>query len=186
MLISSPTPLAPENVPVEKPTITPSPDEDLTVAVVEGSSAVQVVEEVAAVVATTTMAVVEARTEAAEVETGTSGPDGGSSDHRAGKEVIEDVPPSSRQEAADIELEEEEIFNFGFDSFSPASPVGSSAPRFRDRVPHPKDIPVSRSIFDHERLEKVWWDRIDKIEGLENPSRVVATFAWRSMNVSFW
>ena len=153
-------------------------------AVVEGSSAVRVVEEVAAVVATTTMAVVETRTEAAEVAAETSGRGGGSSDHRAGKEVVEDAPPSSRQEAA-AELEEEENFNFGSGFFSPASPVGSSAIRSRDRVPHPKDIPTSGDIFDDSRLEKVWWDCIDKMEGLENPSRVVSLFAWRSMNVSF-
>ena len=99
----SPTTSAPEGTSVEKLAVTSSADEEMTVAVVEGSSAVRVVEEAAAVVATTTMAVVDARTETAEVETGTSGRDGGSSDHRAGKEIIEDVPPSSRQEAAEIE-----------------------------------------------------------------------------------
>ena len=154
-------------------------------AVVEGSSAVRVVEEVAAVVATTTMAVVETRTEAAEVAAEAFGRGGGSSDHRAGKEVIEDALPSSRQEAAATEVEEEENFIFGSDFFGPASPVGSSAIRSRDRVPHPKDIPTSGDIFDDGRLEKVWWDCIDKMEGLENPSRVVSLFAWRSMNVSF-
>ena len=92
-----------------------------------------------AVVATTTIAVVESRTETAEVAAETFDRGGEPSDHRAGKEIIEDVPPSSRQEAADIELEEEEHFNFGLDSFSPASPVGSSALRFRDRVPQPPE-----------------------------------------------
>ena len=110
---------------------------------------------------------------------------GESSDHRAGKKVIEDVPPSSRQEAADIELEEEEIYNFGSDFFSPASPVGSSAVRFRGRVPHPRDIPTSVDIFDDGRLENVWWDCIDKMDGLKNPARVVSLFARTSMNVSF-
>ena len=143
------------------------------------------VEEVAAVVATTMIAVVESRTEAAEVAAETSDRGGESSDHRAGKEVIEDVPPSSRQEAAATEVEEEENFIFSSDFFSPASPVGSSAIRSRDRVPHPKNILVSGEIFDDSRLEKVWWDRIDQMEGLENPSRVVSSFAWSSMNVSF-
>ena len=154
-------------------------------AVVEGSSAVRVVEEVAAVVATTTMAVVETRTEAAEVAAETSGRGGGSSDHRVGKEVVEDAPPSSRQEAAATELEEEGNFNFGSDFFSPTSPVGSSAVRFRDRVPHPRDIPTSVDIFDDGRLENVWWDCINKMDGLENPARVVSLFARTSMNVSF-
>ena len=84
------------------------------------------------VVATTTMAVVEMGTGTAESATEISGQGGGSSDHRAGKEVVEDVPPSSRKEAAASESEEEENFNFCSDFFSPVPPVGSSAhPSYR-------------------------------------------------------
>ena len=156
-------------------------------AVVEGSSAVRVVEEAATanVVATTTMAVVETRTGTAEFATEISGQGGGSSDHRAGKEIVEDVPPSPRKEAAASESEEDETFNFCSDFFSPAPPVGSSASRSCDRVPHPKDIPTSGDIFDDGRLESVWWDCIDQMDGLKNPTRVVSLFARRSMNVSF-
>ena len=179
----SPITSALEGTSVDKPAVTSSADGEITVAVVEGSSAVRVVEEVSAAVATTTIAVVEARTEAAEVTAEASDRDGGSSDHRAGKEVVEDALPNSRQETAAIEPEEEENFNFCSDFFSHVPPVGSSAIRSRDRVPHPMDFPISGSIFDNERLEKVWWDCIDQMEGLENPSRVVSSFALRSMNV---
>ena len=78
----------------------------------------------AGVVATTTMAVVEMGTGTAESATEISGQGGGSSDHRVGKVIVEDVPPSPRKEAAASESEEEENFNFCSDFFSPAPPVG--------------------------------------------------------------
>ena len=65
--------------------------------------------------------------------------------------------------------EEEENFNFCSDFFSPVPPVGPSAIRSCDRVPHPKDIPTSGDIFDDGRLESVWWDCIDRMDGLKNP-----------------
>lgn len=154
---------------------------------IEGSSNIQAVEEAAAtdVVATTTMAVAEMETEVAEAATETSVQVEGSSNYHAGKEIIDDVLPSSRREAAAIESEEEENFNFCSDFFSPASHVGSSAIRSCDRVPHPKDIPTSGDIFYNERLEKVWWNCIDKMDGLKHPARVVSLFARTSMDVSF-
>ena len=182
----SPTPSAPEDVSVKKPIVNSSADGEITVAVVEGSSIVRVVEEAATadVVATTTMAVVEMGTGTAESATEISGQGGGSSDHRAGKEIVEDVPPSPRKEAAASESEEEEDFNFCSDFCSPAPPMGSSVSRSRGRVPHPKDIPTSVDIFDDGRLERVWWECIDRMDGLKDPSEVVSLFARQSMNVS--
>ena len=133
---------------------------------------------------TTTEAVVETVAETAEAAAETSSHDGGASDHRAGKEVVVDVPPGPRGEVAVTESEEEEYFNFYSDFFGPASIVESSAVRSRDRVPHPKDIPNSGEIFDDERLEKVWWDRVEKMNGLKNPTMVFSMFARTSMNVS--
>ena len=60
----------------------------------------------------------------------------------------------------------------------------SSAIRSRDRVPHPKDIPNRGEIFDNERLEKIWWDRVAKIDKLKNPTMVFSMFARTTMNVS--
>ena len=156
----------------------------MIVEVVEGLSTVRVVEEAAAaeVVATSTVAVVEM--EAAEVAAETSTQGGGSSVHRAGKEVSANVPPGPRREAAVTESEEEEYFNFCSNFFGPAPVEGSSASRSRKRVPHPKDIPDGDDVFDDERLEKVWWNRVEEIDGLKNPTRVVSSFARTSMNVS--
>ena len=156
----------------------------MIVEVVEGSSTVRVVEEAAAVdaVAMTTRAVVEKETAGVAVES--SGQGGGSSNHCAGKGVAADVPSGGQGKAAATESEEEEYFNFCSEFFGPASIVGSSAFKSRDRVPHPKDIPNRGDIFNDERLEKVWWDRVDKMDGLKNPTSVVSMFARTSMNVS--
>ena len=159
----------------------------MIVEVVEGSSTVQVVEEAAAaeVVIMTTVAVVE--TEAAEVAAETSAQGGGSSIHCAGKEIAADVPPGPQREAVVAEEEEGEeldFFTHPFGFFSPATVVGSRAFRSRDRVPHPEDIPNRGIVFDDERLEKVWWDRVEEIDELKNPTGVVSSFARMSMNVS--
>ena len=151
---------------------------------VESLATIPVVEEaIAAEVATTTEMVV--RTETARVAAESSGQGGGSSDHRAGKGVVADVPSGGQGKAAATESEEEEYFNFCSEFFGPASIVGSSAFKSRDRVPHPKDIPNRGEIFDDERLEKVWWNRVDEMDGLKNPTSVVSMFARTSKNVSF-
>ena len=133
---------------------------------------------------TTTEVVVETEVETAEAAVETSGQGGGASDHRAGKEVVVDVPPGPQEEAAVTESEEEEYFNFCSDFFGPDFIVESSAIRSRDRVPHPKDIPNRGEIFDNERLEKIWWDRVTKIDKLKYPPLVFSTFARTTMNVS--
>lgn len=171
--------------------------------VVEGSSTARVVEEVVApevvttstevvatttevaattteVVATTTEVVVETAEAAAEA----SGQGGDVPDHLAGKEIVADVPPGTQRETAVTESEDEEYFNFCADFFGPASIVGSSAFRSRDRVPQPKDIPNKGETFDNERLEKVWWDQVAKIDELKSPALVYSMFARSTMNVS--
>ena len=162
----------------------------MTVEVVEGSSTAQVVEEVVAsevvttttkVVATTTEVVVETAEAAVEAY----GQGGGASEHRVGKEVVADVPPGPQGEAAVAETEDEDYFNFYSDFFGPASIVGSSDFRSRDRVPHPNDIPNRGEIFDNERLKKIWWDSVTKIDKLKDPSMVFSMFARTTMNVSF-
>ena len=115
---------------------------------------------------------------------GASGQGGDVSDHRAGTEIVADVPSGSQREAVVTESEDEEYFNFCPDFFGPASIVGSSAFKSRDRVPHPNDIPNRGQIFDNERLEKVWWDSVAKIDKLKNPSMVFSMFARTTMNVS--
>lgn len=131
-------------------------------------------------VATTTEMVVD-RTEAAAEA---SGQDGGGSVHRAGKEIVADVPPGTQRETEVTESEEEEYFNFCADFFGPASIVGSSAFRSRDRVPHPNDIPNRGDTFDNERLEKVWWDQVTRVDKLKIPELVYSMFARSTMNVS--
>ncbi|MBJ4058713.1 hypothetical protein JGD43_25680, partial [Salmonella enterica subsp. enterica serovar Goldcoast] len=84
-------------------------------------------------------------------------------------EIVEDVLPGTQGEVAAAELGDEEYFNFCSDFFGPASIVGSAAFRSRDRVPHPNDIPNRGRIFDNERLEKVWWDQVEKIDKLKYP-----------------
>nr|CCI55290.1 PH01B001G05.13 [Phyllostachys edulis] len=189
--VQSTTPLAPENASVEKPIVTSLADGELIVEVIEGSSIARVVEEVVApevvtttieAATTTTEVVVETEVEIAEATVGTSSQGGGASDHRAGKEVVVDVPPGPQEEDAATESEEDEYFNFCSDFFGPASIVESSAIRSRDQVPHPKDIPNRGEIFDNERLEKIWWDRIVKIDKLKNPSMVFSMFALTTMN----
>ena len=121
----------------------------------------------------------------AEAVAETSGQSGGGiSDHRAGKEIITDVPPGPQGGTAITEEEEEEYNNFFSEFFGPASVVGSSAFRSRDRVPHPKDIPNRGNVFDDERLKKVWWDRVKEIDELKNPTKVASWFARTSVNVS--
>ena len=83
-----------------------------------------------------------------------SGQSDGSLGHRARKEVVVDVPPGPQGGAGVTESEDEEYVNFFSEFFGPASIVGSSAFRSRNRVPHPKDIPNRGNIFDDERLEK--------------------------------
>lgn len=62
--------------------------------------------------------------------------------------------------------------------------MGSRAFRSHDRVSHPKDIPNRGNVFDDERLEKVWWNRVQEIDEVKNPSRVFSLFTRTSMNVS--
>ena len=131
------------------------------------------------VVATTSEMVVETAEAAMEA----SG-HGGDVVHRAGKEIIEDVPPGTQGEVAAAESEDEEYFNFCPDFFGPASVVGTAAFRSRDRVPHPNDIPNRGRTFDNERLEKVWWDQVEKIDKLKFPPLVFSTFAQTTMDVS--
>ena len=104
--------------------------------------------------------------------------------HRAGKEIVEDVPPGTEGEVAAAGSEDEEYFNFCSDFFGPASVVGTAAFRSRDRVPHPNDIPNRGRTFDNERLEKVWWDQVDKIDKLKFPPLVFSRFAQTTMDVS--
>ena len=82
--------------------------------------------------------------------------------HRAGKEVVVDIPPGPQggeaADAANVEEEGEcEFFDHSFGFFVPPSIVGSRAFRSLARVPHPKDISNRGDVFDDERLEKVWW-----------------------------
>lgn len=109
-------------------------------------------------------------------------------DRRTGKEIIVDDPPSSQGQASDTATTEEEegsdFFDHSFGFFVPTTIVGSRAFRSRARVPHPKDIPNRGDIFDDERLEKVWWDQVQEIDELKNPTRVLSLFARTTMNVS--
>ena len=104
--------------------------------------------------------------------------------HRTGKEIVEDPLPGAQGEAAAAESGGEEYFDFCSDFFGPASIVGSAAFRSRDRVPHPNDIPNRGRTFDNERLEKVWWDQVEKIDKLKYPPLVFSTFAQTTMDVS--
>ena len=107
-VILSPTPPAPKDASVEKPTAISSVVEEITVEVVEGSSTVHVVEEVVAAKATaTTEVVAEAEAKMAHDAAEASGQGGESSDHRAGKEVVADITPGPQGEAAITESEEE-------------------------------------------------------------------------------
>ena len=156
-------------------------------AVVEGSSTVRVTEDVVVVTttvgavvvsgtATTTGVVVESEakmtSDAAEVL-----------ERRARKEIVSDVLPGS-QGGTGITESEEEYANFCSDFFESSPIVGSSALVSRTRVPHPKDIPGDKNIFDDARLEKVWWERVREIDELRNSSFVVSSFARKAMDVS--
>lgn len=55
--------------------------------------------------------------------------------------------------------------------------LGSCAFRSRDRVPHPKGIPNRGNVFNDERLEQVWWNRVQEIDELKNPTRIFSSFA---------
>ena len=161
----------------------------MIVAVVEGSSAVRVVEEVVAAKATATMGVVvEAEVKTAYDAAEALGQGDGLLVHRVGKEVVVDVPPGPQEGAANaarVEEEEEEcdFFDHSFGFFGPPTIVRSRAFRSCARVPHPKDIPNRGDVFDDKRLEKVWWDRVQEIDELKNPTRVVSSFARTTINV---
>lgn len=82
-----------------------------------------------------------------------------SSDHRAKKEVMEDVPLGPQRGVVFYMNNEEEDIEDSFDLFPDfigPSTVGSSSFRSRDRVPHPKDIPNRGHIFDDECLQRIW------------------------------
>ena len=108
-----------------EPTVASSLIGEMTVAVVEGSSSVRVVEEVVPAEATAiTGVVVEAEAKLAHDAAEASGQGDGSMVHRAGKEVVADVPPGLQGgEAADTaNIEEEgecEFFDHSFEFFIP-------------------------------------------------------------------
>ena len=135
---------------------------------------------------TTTGAVVELGVKMVAAET--SGHGGEISSHHTGKEVAADDPLSFQGQATDAatsEGEEEfELFDHSLGFFAPATVVDSRAFKSRDHVPHPKDIPNRGNVFDDERLERVWWNRVDEIDELRDPTRVVSSFARTAMNVS--
>lgn len=197
----SSAPLGIKDVPVEEPTVVSPADGGIIVAVVEGSSTVRVVEDVVGAEAPTTTGmvvepkapattgvVVEAKVRTAPDAAEASGQGDGSLVHHAGKEVVEDISPDSQEGAADeagVEEEEEcRFFEHSFRFFDPPTIVGSRAFRSLARVPHPKDIPNRGNVFDDECLEKVWWDRVQEIDELKNPTRVVSSFARTTLNVS--
>ena len=99
-----------------------------------------------------------------------------------------DDPPSLQSQATDAVTfeggEGSELFDHSLGFFAPATVVGSRAFRSRDRVPHPNDIPNRGDVFDDERLERVWWKRVDEIDELRDPTKVVSSFARSAMNVS--
>ena len=158
--------------------------------VVEGSSTVRVVEDaIVADVATTTGAVVGSEVATitgvvVETEAKAMSDTTKALGHRAGKEAVADVSLGPQGGAGVTESEGEEYANFSSELFGPSSIVGSSALRPRARVPHPKNILDGGDIFNDARLEEVWWDRVREIDELKNPTRVVSTFARRTMNVS--
>ena len=156
-------------------------------AVVEGSSTVRVTEDAVAA-ATTAGAVVVLGTGTPtgviiETEAKMASDAAEASERRAGKEIASDILPSS-QGRTGITESEEEYDNFCSDFFGSSPIVGSSALVSRTRVPHPKDIPGDKNIFDDARLEKVWWERVREIDELRNSSFVVSSFARKAMDVS--
>ena len=139
------------------------------------------------VVATTTDMIAttsEMVVETAEAAVEASGQSGDVIVHRSGKEIAEDPFPGAQGEVAAAESGDEEYFNFCPDFFGPVSIVGSAAFKSRDRVPHPNDIPNRGRVFDNERLEKVWWDQVERINKLNYPPLVFSTFARTTMDVS--
>lgn len=62
--------------------------------------------------------------------------------------------------------------------------MGSSIFRSHNQVPHPKYIPNRENIFDDERLEKVWWNRVEEIDELKDPTRAFSMFDRTSINAS--
>ena len=85
-----------------------------------------------------------------------------SSDHRARKKAVEDIPPSPQGgviSSANNEEEKEKVedsFDL-FPGFFEPPTIGSSSFRSRDRDPHPKDIPNRGHIFGDERLQRIFW-----------------------------
>lgn len=146
----------------------------------------EMVMEAPAIAATTEMVatITETVAERTEAAAEASGQDGGGPVHRAGKEIVADVPTGTQRETEVTESEDEEYFNFCADFFGPASIVGSSAFKSRDRVPHPNDIPNRGDTFDNKRLEKIWWDRVAKVDKLKIPELVYSMFARSTMDVS--
>ena len=173
-------------VPVVPSEVVATPSEVAATTIEEAAATAEMVVEAPAAAATTEMVatttgVVVERTEAAAKA---SGQDGGGSVHRAGKEIATGISSGTQRDSAITEPEDEEYFNFCADFFGPASIVGSSAFRSRDRVPHPNDIPNRGDTFDNERLEKIWWDKVERVDKLKYPELVYSIFARSTMDVS--
>ena len=156
-------------------------------AVVEGSSIVRMTEDAVAIDTTTRVVVVSraATPTGVVVETvaKVTSDAAEASERRAEMEIVSDVLPGS-QGGTGITESEEEYANFCSDFFRPSPIVESSALVSRIRVPHPKDIPGDKNIFDGARLETVWWERVREIDELRNSSFIVSSFARKAMDVS--